>query len=458
MSRLPKTSSESEILTAWEQSLYSHREISKLYRIPTQKVRDVLAEIATIDVEEQKQRRAKKQAQLWQEVEARFRRVAAGIVEAGYKRTDSIAVIRQEFPDLSPETVELFFDRSIGSDNPKLDISPSARDREIVNAWESEITTLDALGKKFGLTRERVRQILKKNGAKSKAEVAADVRVKLEARLAEKRDLLIDELKSISLEQPLSKVEAAAILAQKFPEFPDEMVRKLVSSSGIPLTNMRATVPNFFSSLQLELAVLMCFGLSYPRALEVNDYTQFVDPRHEAELRRFSASDSFPRNVEFTKILNAIGFASIKREQKVLDSFAHGDYERRRIEIWSENGWENGAGGRYWPPTQQTISKRVGGGYWNDAMEKLGFPTSSKKGRPRVGYLHNEESLLKSLENFLVECAKDNPTNNPSVQAYELWRSQEKYRGAKHASVTTIRSYFGSWNKAIYSVRRQTAE
>jgi len=36
------------------------------------------------------------------------------------------------------------------------------RDEEIVHLWKNELMTLSAIGKRFGLTRERVRQIVSK--------------------------------------------------------------------------------------------------------------------------------------------------------------------------------------------------------------------------------------------------------------------------------------------------------
>ena len=458
MNQFTRSIDTSMLLAAWEQDLYSENEIASLYAIPVLKVRKILRELSTIRPEEQKRKRAEKQRQLWQEVGPRLINVVRGLSQTDTERVYWVAAIRKEFPQLSPETIEMFLDRSIGLLDTETDLATSLRDREIVAAWECEIITLDALGKRFGLTRERIRQILKNNGAKTKAEIREMVREEQVVRFAKKRDLLMAELKQLSQSQLVTKAEAARMLADKFPEFPGDMVRKFVGTSGIPLPNKRAAAPNTFSSIQLELAVLLCFGLCYPRALETKDYAEFVAPSHEAELRRFSESDSFPTNVEFSKILNAVGFSSLKRKQNVLDPFAHGDYERRRMEIWSENGWGSGAGGRYWPPTQQTISKRIGGGYWNDAMQRLGFPTSAKKGRPRVGYLHNEESLLDSLEHFLLHCTEHNQTVSPSVQAYELWRSRGNANDANHASVATIRSHFGSWNQAIHSATTRNSE
>jgi|TARA_R110002110_G_scaffold1339_4_gene5597 DNA-directed RNA polymerase sigma subunit (sigma70/sigma32) len=45
------------------------------------------------------------------------------------------------------------------------------RDEEILRLWKEELMTLSAIGKKYGLTRERVRQIVAKQRAKNVSDI-----------------------------------------------------------------------------------------------------------------------------------------------------------------------------------------------------------------------------------------------------------------------------------------------
>lgn len=446
-----------QLKKSWEEDLLTVQEISKLYGMSAHEVRRHLKSFDTISPEVHKTRRRERTEIQWAQIEPRFRDAMATFTQ-GTTRVAAIAALSERFPELAPEVVELFFDRAIGSRKPRANFRNPDRDRQIVETYEREGLTLDELGIRFGVTRERIRQILKRNGAKSKAEVSARLQSELNDRFDENRSQILAELRQLAINEQLTMTEAVKIMADKYSEFPREMVGELVKSSRVPFTTRPSPTKSFFTDVQLELAVLACFGLNYHRALATNDYSEFVEPLHEKELRTFSKSDSFPTNVPIDKFLNAIGFTSLKRSQKVLDAFSHADYERRRKEIWSQNGWESGSGGRNWPPTQQTISKRLGGGYWNDAMRSLGFPESVKKGRPRVGYLHDADSLSRTLGAFLAYCAEDNGVNAPTVAAFETWRLEEESRGNQHASPATIRNYFKSWNDAIHSARSRNLD
>lgn len=420
------------------------------------RLRGPIVHSGAISPEEQGARQAQRQEEQWEEIEVEFVALAQSLV-AEKTRTAAVWELGQRFPHLSTETVEKFLDRSIGAGRRRKAPKIRTRDREIIEAWETEPLTLEQLGARFDLTRERVRQILKRHGAKSKAEVISEAKAALEVQFEAQRPVLVARLTELAVGNLLTRSQVAKTVSREYPEFPEEMIKELILSSRIPFSNAKSRASNRFSDSQLEIAVLLCFGLCYPRALQSGDYSRYVSGDHEAELKKFSTSESFPSNIDFSSLLNAIGYSSLKREQKVLDPFAHVDYERRRVELWSQNGWGSGSGGKNWPPTQQTIAKRLGGGYWNDAMKRLGFPISSKKGRPRTGYLHNRETILTSLGEFLIHCATDNGSNSTSVRAFETWRRQASSEGVDHASAATIRATFGSWSEALHAARLQTS-
>lgn len=328
----------------------------------------------------------------------------------------------------------------------------AVRDREIRAAWEIEFLTLQEIAGRHGLSRERVRQILNGLGALSPAQQRELKRQNESAYLSSLRsdfEKSAYEIAKISA----GRSEVLERLKLKFPELSRTQVEAMFRATGITVMKQRAAQDRF-SDGQLRLAVYMCFGLQYELALASKDYSSFVSPEMREDVKVFAMESVFPRVIPVELALNAIGFFFSKLEEGGLDPFSHANYERVREQIWGANQVEQTPGASRWPPTQQTISKRLGGGFWSDATAALGFPPSQRNGRSRGGAASEPDLVWKVLETFVEHCKKNGLS--ASVANFDLWRKTESQSERQIPSSATVRKVTGSWSAAINQVQFQS--
>lgn len=329
--------------------------------------------------------------------------------------------------------------------------SDAVRFREIRAAWEIEFLTLQEIADRHGITRERVRQILKGMGALSSAEQRELKRASETAFLRSAQANFEESAHEIA-KMSRGRAEALEKLKRRFPELSRTQVETMFRATGLTILKERAT-RDHFSDGQLRLAVYMCFGLQYELALEHRDYSSFVSKNVREAMDAFAAEEGFPAVISVGLALSAIGFSYSKLEEGGLDPFAHKSYEDVRKRIWEMNNWDVKAGVGRWPPTQQTISKRLGGGYWSAATETLGFPASRKNGRPRGGAASDPDLIWEVLGRFVGHCKMNGV--HPSVNNFDRWRNTQSHIEGPIPSSVTIRNAIGSWSAAINSIQFQ---
>ncbi len=325
----------------------------------------------------------------------------------------------------------------------------AARNREVRQAWEVELLPLQEIADRHGISRERVRQILEQMGAITSAE---QKKLKRESEIAHMRTVEEDFRRQAIelLKNSVGRADALEDLKRNFPELTRSQVEKMYRATGLVALKERAT-PDRFSDDQLRLAVYMCFGLQYELALSNQDYSSFVNRGIRDAVESLAREEIFPKIISLGLALNAIGFFFSKLGEGGLDPFPHKSYERVRKQIWEANDWGGESGGVRWPPTQQTISKRLGGGYWSDATDLLGFPASEKSGRARGGAASNPKLVWDALNRFVAYSIEEELS--PSVKNFESWRQASSQTDQIIPSSATVRKVVGSWSSAINSVK-----
>jgi hypothetical protein len=329
------------------------------------------------------------------------------------------------------------------------EVEDRIRDRQIQELWELEFLTLEAIGQRFNISRERVRQILSKRNAISPSEQRE---LKRKGRI-EHMDRVRDNFGTKARELARSgagKAEVIQTLEELFYDFSRSEVEKLFKDSGVRVLKVRDT-PDRFSDVQLQLAVYLCFGLQFDAALENNDFGHHFSWELQKELVAQKESAHFPSSPSLEEIINAVGFTLAKREQGVLDPFPHSAYEQVRRNVWRANGWVSGIGGKLWPPTQQTIAKRLGGGFWGEATGLLGFPPSEKSGRSRGGGMSDPELVESSLAEFLRFCSLSG--ENPTSARFDSWRLSPAASGRRVPSSGTVRKVLGGWAQPVNALQ-----
>ncbi|AMM19462.1 hypothetical protein AX769_04035 [Frondihabitans sp. PAMC 28766] len=99
-----------------------------------------------------------------------------------------------------------------------------------------------------------------------------------------------------------------------------------------------------------------------------------------------------------------------------------------------------------WPADAQTVMKRLGQGYWDDAMTSAGLGTSGR-GRARGLLLFSEEDYRDAVAHFIQDRNSVNASTGSAH--YEPWREREMQGNRSRPSLPAIRNKFETWQAAI---------
>lgn len=325
----------------------------------------------------------------------------------------------------------------------------AVRDREIRTAWEVEFLTLQEIGDRHGISRERVRQILNRMNALSPAEQRERKRESENAYLATLRTQFETSAYQIA-KVSASRDELLKELQRRFSDLTLIQVEQMLRATGLTVVKQRVSTDRF-SDGHLRLAVYLCFGLQYELALANRDYSAFVSRGIRDDLEALASEEVFPSVLSVDLALSAIGFFFSKLEEGGLDPFSHMSYEQVRKKIWAANEWDQAARAGRWPPTHQTVAKRLGGGFWSDATDALGFPPSERSGRSRGGAASDPDWVWEALESFVQHCKAKK--HSPSVSNFDSWRKSHGAHERRMPSSATIRKVVGSWSAAINRIQ-----
>jgi len=106
------------------------------------------------------------------------------------------------------------------------------------------------------------------------------------------------------------------------------------------------------------------------------------------------------RGVDDATIASAIAVATEAKERALSSpiSLTANQYSELRAPMAD---YQRGAMHR-WPADAQTVMKRLGKGYWSDAMSTLGL-VPNIRGRGRGLLLFDEDSYEKALQNYVAD-------------------------------------------------------
>lgn len=327
--------------------------------------------------------------------------------------------------------------------------SSEIRDTEIHRMWAEDSATLETIAQRFSLTRERVRQILIVRGAASSAEIR-------ERRRNRKQEFDDNEVAMI-LAASSSVIAAAARQAQTRGEVIESVTRLhpgakaaniegAIDRSGAKFV-ARRVFDSKFSDLSLQAALYFCAGAAVNMRFRTQDFSYLVTPNMLSSLDPDATGISLPSSIPFESIVRLIGVAEHLKEVEQLTPLSSTAYDKFRLQVWEREGW-SGSGASHWPPTHQTIQKRLGEGFWKDATRAAGFPESPRKGRDRGPAQFSTEQYARAIADFVSNSTVRNL--RPSVRGYELWRKELVDSGKRDIpSAGALRTKFGSWAKAI---------
>ncbi|WP_099332358.1 hypothetical protein [Actinomyces minihominis] len=121
-------------------------------------------------------------------------------------------------------------------------------------------------------------------------------------------------------------------------------------------------------------------------------------------------------------------------------------YERTRIEIAAKNQVQLTAGQAAWPPGNQTVAARFGGGSWSEALGHFGVAPSGG-GRTRGRNTLPDEDFTRALRAFQAHCEEQGSALTHA--GYGRWVKEERAEGRPRPAAATMRQRFGTWAGAL---------
>ncbi|NHD17739.1 MULTISPECIES: sigma factor-like helix-turn-helix DNA-binding protein [unclassified Actinopolyspora] len=322
----------------------------------------------------------------------------------------------------------------------------NSRAIEMAKLYE-EGFTMSSIGKKYGVTHERVRQILKKNGRISNAEAR-------NVRLATRNDrqnqkisnFLEGHKESISFlaESGISRLEAEKRFNLIFPHLDGDIISRAFDASG---EIFEIDYPDYyrFSDNLLEGAVWFVIGRmlnlhrNHSVAIKEMDTEEALEISKTLQEENFSEEDV--SNI-ICLIISARHYLITGKEDVTLTGKLYRDY---RAEILEEFGNSSRKGSSSWPPTDQTIMKRLGNGYWADAMRNIGVSPGTI-GRSRGLLVFEEEDYTQAVADYLDHAALSGQV--PTFDRYSNWVAAEERSGRRRPSSDSVRIRYKTWTSA----------
>ncbi|MDQ0665405.1 hypothetical protein QFZ35_003903 [Arthrobacter ulcerisalmonis] len=326
------------------------------------------------------------------------------------------------------------------------ELSREQRDAAMVERY-ADGETLDAIGQSFGITRERVRQIIAKVGGTNAEESRrnriaareAATRAAHEAFLAEYGDLARQMAK-----RGVTRSDAVLKLQALYPAIDVDLAEEALK--GSPILFSKAQVDDIFS--QEALAAGIWFLLGSDRSLAPDrEWAVNLDLSLMSELRAaLESAEASPDDV--ATILGVIGAARKHVLENPSASITGARYQELREELVVALGLVSRQGAFPWPPTRQTVMKRFG--RWNEALEAMGIGTT-KPGRSKGLLKFTREDYDDAVSDFCFYAKAAETT--ATYAAYDDWVKLELAAGRSRPSGASVRNIYGTWADTLRSVQ-----
>ncbi|MBO0907785.1 sigma factor-like helix-turn-helix DNA-binding protein [Arthrobacter sunyaminii] len=303
--------------------------------------------------------------------------------------------------------------------------------------------TLDAIGQDYGVTRERVRQIVSKVGGN----LAAESRQKrLEMRQSEAKAMAEEfmaaygDIARAAAANGATRAETIARLGLIYPELDPELAEATLRESDISFDKRSHET---FSKAVLEAGLYFLAGSELRLAPDPQFAAAHLDFDLMAELAGVLEQGTATAE-DIATILGIIGAAKRHIAEHPETTITGSRYDDLRDELVPALGWESRRGSTPWPPTRQTLMGRYT--YWNSALESVGM-AAAKKGRPPGLVKFTDRLYEKAIRDFVAEMHTQG--SHPSHQRYADWSADMNLAGHEYPSSSSLRNYFGSWSAAL---------
>lgn len=327
------------------------------------------------------------------------------------------------------------------------ELSREQRDAAMVERY-SDGETLDAIGQSFGITRERVRQIIAKVGGASaeesrKKRIAAReaaAKAASEAFLAQYGDLARQMAK-----RGVIRRDAVLKLQALYPAIDVGVAEDALRESSIVFD--KSQIDDIFSKEAVAAGVWYLLGSELRLAPDREWAAVNLDLSLMSELRAALGSAEATLD-DIATILGVIGASQKHLASYPTSSITGKRYQELRDELVIALGLVSRQGAFPWPPTRQTVTKRFGG--WNEALEAMGVGTTTQ-GRPKGLLKFTREDYDDAVRDFCFYASAADV--NATYAGYDEWVKREIAADRGRPSGASVRNIYGTWADALRSVQ-----
>ncbi|MET4589797.1 sigma factor-like helix-turn-helix DNA-binding protein [Arthrobacter sp. 754] len=327
------------------------------------------------------------------------------------------------------------------------ELSREQRDAAMVERY-SDGETLDAIGQSFGLTRERVRQIIAKVGGTNAEESRSNRIAAREAALKASHDAFMGvygDLARQMAKRGVTRPDAVLKLQALFPTIDVDLAEDALKESAILFS--KAQIDDIFSKEALAAGIWFLPGSDRNLSPDREWAAVNLDLSLMNELRAaLESADASPGDV--ATILGVIGAAQKLVTENPTASITGARYQDLREELVGALGLVSRQGAFPWPPTRQTVMKRFGG--WNEALEAMGIGTTTQ-GRPKGLLKFTHEDYEHAVRDFCFFASA--AETKATYSGYDTWVKQEIATGRERPSGASVRNIYGTWADAVRSVQ-----
>ncbi|MGF9660531.1 sigma factor-like helix-turn-helix DNA-binding protein [Arthrobacter crystallopoietes] len=303
--------------------------------------------------------------------------------------------------------------------------------------------TLEAIGTDFGVSRERVRQVITKIGG-SLAQESRQKRI--EARQVQAQavaDGFMERYGHVARQiasQGCTRPQTISRLKYVFPALDEDLADSLLRGSNIVFDH---SGQNIFSDAVIKAGVYYLVGAELGLAPDPEYTALHLDLELMDELASILQGGTAGDD-DVATILGVIGATRHHVAENPATTIAGARYEELRDELVPALGWESRKGSTPWPPTRQTLMARYK--LWNTALESMGLATASLGRAPGL-LKFSEEDYQAAIDAFAQDMHKLGL--HPSIERYENWLAVAKSSGVERPSRSAVRNFFGGWSAAV---------
>ncbi|MGP0223586.1 sigma factor-like helix-turn-helix DNA-binding protein [Paenarthrobacter sp. NCHU4564] len=327
------------------------------------------------------------------------------------------------------------------------ELSREERDAAMVERY-ADGETLDAIGQSFGITRERVRQIIAKVGGTSAEESRKNRLAVREAAATNARNAFMAEYGELARQianRGVTRPDAIERLKALFPAMDAELAEDALRTSTIVFD--KSLMEDIFSKEALAAGVWYLLGSDLGLSPDRQWAAVNLELSLITELRAVLESAEATTD-DVSTILGVIGAAQKHLTENPGASITTNRYHQLRGELINALGLVSRQGAFLWPPTGQTLMKRFGG--WNECLVAMGIGTATK-GRPKGLVKFTREDYDQAVADYCL--FEEELGAKATLLGYDAWVKKEIAESRKRPSGASLRNVYGSWSEALRAVQ-----